>query len=83
MTLIEFVDAIVGDLECSCSTIEEMMEKYDVDFGVEVNEVEEELGARHNLERCAGCDWWMDASELAHDYDGWCGYCEDCRPAST
>jgi len=35
--------------------------------------VEFALADRHNMERCTGCDWWLDAGELAD------GYCRDCR----
>jgi hypothetical protein len=78
MTLTDFVDAIADGLRCSCSTIEDMMEAEDVDF--EVCDVEVALADRHNLERCAGCDWWLDAGDLYCDDDEWCGYCADCRP---
>jgi len=71
MTLTDFVDAIFEDLRCSCCTIEYMMESEDVDF--EVDDVEFALADRHNMERCTGCDWWLDAGELAD------GYCRDCR----
>jgi hypothetical protein len=46
---------------------------------VDPEELEEAVEDR-NLERCSGCDWWMESHELIDD-DGEVVGCRDCRPS--
>jgi len=79
VTLTEFVDEIANELDGTCDSVDWMMTKHEVAF--EVDAVEDALVQRHNLERCSGCDWWMESCELdGGGDDDWVGYCDDCRP---
>ncbi len=79
MTVREFAKVIADDLDGTCDTIDSMLEKYERNF--EIDELEAELCIEFGLERCQGCDWWMESGLLdGGENDEWEGYCDDCRP---
>jgi len=69
------IHEITSFLEGTCNSIEQAMDRFDIDFPVE--EVEDRL-LDVNLERCPGCDWWVESSELV-DSKGDIVVCENCR----
>ncbi|MCC5612891.1 hypothetical protein LC612_40955 [Nostoc sp. CHAB 5834] len=44
-------------------------------------EVLEDLLLDQNIEKCPGCEWWVDSHELVGpDSDEPDGHCRNCRP---
>ena len=62
-------------LEGTCADIMMALEHLDIDADADdAEEAMEEL----NLERCPGCDWWMESSALIDDDSNVVG-CDQCR----
>ena len=65
-------------LEGTCADVMTGLEYLDIVADADdAEEAMEEL----NLERCPGCDWWMEASALIDD-DGDAVGCDQCRDTS-
>lgn len=62
-----------GSVLGTCLSIVAIAEKY----GIPEDEVEEALLDK-GIERCAGCEWWFEVSELVDDEDENPGYCDEC-----
>lgn len=60
----------------TCLSVEQALETLEID--ADADEAEEALEAQ-NYERCAGCGWWFESSELIDDDDNVVG-CDQCRP---
>lgn len=72
---VELLQQVAGTIEGTCNSVDEVLCSMDLE-GYDAEEVEEQL-LDLNLERCQGCDWWMESCELATDEDN-PGFCEDC-----
>lgn len=69
---------IAEHLEGTCSLISSVLDKLELDF--DPSDVEDRLLSL-NVERCSGCDWWMESSDLV-DADGEVVGCDQCRKKS-
>ena len=66
-------------LRDTCNSIESGLTSMDLDLsGFDVSNLESDL-LDYDLERCEGCDWWFECSELVGGFDDEPGFCEDCR----
>lgn len=63
------IQEIEDELRGTCMSIEEVI---DEDSGESAAEVEVLISDRCEIERCDGCGWWCEASEMDD------GNCEDC-----
>lgn len=73
--LADLADSIHG----TCDDLETACERLNIPVG-DVNDLEAEL-LEHNTERCEGCGWWCESSELARlgDTDLGVGLCQGCK----
>lgn len=71
----EQVREIADYLTGTCNSIDQALDRLDLEFPVE--DVEERL-LDVNLERCPICDWWMDSAELVNEAGDVVG-CDTCR----
>ena len=61
------LDDIEAELLGTCDDISDVVPKELVDA------VLSQIGDRNNIERCDGCSWWCELSEMNDD-----NLCEDC-----
>jgi hypothetical protein len=59
----------------TASSLDDVVERLELD--VDVDTVEDQL-VDVSVERCDGCGWWCESSELVDDTDEVVG-CESCR----
>lgn len=62
---------VADALDGTADFIETVLERLDIE--ADVNDVEDRV-LDFNIERCPGCDWWMESALLDNDD----GCCDDC-----
>ena len=59
----------------TCASNSEIAEELDINE----NDVEDFM-LDFNIERCGGCEWWFESSQLEFDEIRNQGFCEQCAP---
>jgi hypothetical protein len=73
------LEEVAGMLEGTCREIETALDLAGLEScDFDVTDIEDQL-LDVSLERCKGCDWWMEPSELVDDENEQAGFCEQCR----
>lgn len=66
-------------LRDTCNSIESGLTSMDLNPSeFDATDLENDL-LEYDIERCDGCDWWFECSELVGGFDDEPGSCEDCR----
>lgn len=74
------LDHLKHHLIGTCLSLDEALENLGLAVSIEIAE-DHLLDGAVSMERCSGCEWWLESNQLEYDEARGSGCCEQCRDA--